>query len=45
MERLRDRRTLTRYATTAVILLVIGTLFVQREVLSDDDDGAARSWC
>jgi len=43
MERLRDRRTLTRYATTAVILLVIGTLFVQREVLSDDDDGAAAS--
>ncbi len=39
MERLRDPRTLARYATVAVILLVIGALFVQREVLSDDDDG------
>ena len=39
MGRLRDRRTLARYATTAVILLVIGALFVQREVLSDDDSG------
>lgn len=43
MERLRDPRTLARYATVAVILLVIGALFVQREVLSDDDDAAASS--
>ena len=39
MERLRDPRTLGRYATVAVILLVIGALFVQREVLSDEEDG------
>ena len=36
MDRLKDRGTLARYAAVAVIVLVVGGLFVQREVLSDD---------
>jgi peroxiredoxin len=36
MDRLKDRGTLARYATVVLIVFVVGGLFVQREVLSDD---------
>jgi peroxiredoxin len=40
MSRFRDPRTLARYATVAAIVLVVGGLFLQREVLDGDSTDA-----
>jgi peroxiredoxin len=40
MSRFRDPRTLARYATVAAIVLVVGGLFLQREVLTSDSTAA-----